>query len=153
MYCSNCKTIKAETGCYLSGAAARVCLSCFVGEVGSMPLPSNAPEALGGAFADAKRLAQAKKDEMQQNAAQKMNRAGKAFVAGVAGFREWRDEKKNEFREAKEAFWKEMPDEVQEHRNRAKERIDSVVNPAQEKLKQTGDEILDRAGKLLDELF
>lgn len=153
MFCAICKTIKAGAGCYLPGAETRVCLDCFTGRTGTTPLPSNAAEALGGAFADARRLSAAKNTEADEPVAGKMNRAGKAFVAGVADFREWRDEKKRDFREAKEAFWKEMPKEVQAHRSRAKARVDAVVDPALGKMKETGDEILDRANQLLDELF
>ena len=54
---------QSETGCYLPGAQNRVYLSCYVGRVGNYLLSSNAPEALGGAFADAQRLAEAKIEE------------------------------------------------------------------------------------------
>lgn len=148
MFCLSCQAMKAETGCYLPNSFSRVCLKCYQGAIGSMPLPSNAPAALGGTFADGAKL----KKFSQTPAADQMNEVARDVAAeGSGNF----SAKLGEVREAKEAFWKKMPDEVQEYRNRFNEKRREVRDEVIGKAEEIKDKIMDEASKFnpLDMLF
>lgn len=140
MFCLSCQNLKAETGCYLPNSFSRVCLACYQSTIGSMPLPSGSASALGGTFADAGKL----KKFSQAPAADQMNTVSSDVIAEASGNL---SAKLGEVREAKEAFWKQMPDEVQEYRNRFNEKRREVRDEVIGKAEEIKDKIMDEASK------
>lgn len=85
MICPACQLPKAGAGAYLPASSTRVCVACFVKQVGRLPLPAGAPSSLGGAFADAKKIAKGIRSEALRDSNKVMNEFSRGLAAKLAG--------------------------------------------------------------------
>ena len=148
MFCLSCRMVKSEAGCYLAGMEKRVCLSCYMAAVNSIPLPSSAPPSLGGAFADGDGFIDAGTD----TPAEAMQKVSESVAAGAAGIQAGWERKINRARETREAFWEEMPAPVQEYRNGFNQKRGEVMDEARGKINEVEDRVKEAAGGLLSPL-
>lgn len=150
MFCINCENVKAEAGCYLPGFEKRICLECYMGITGSVPLPSGASPRLGGTFADPERIARYQGEELSLS--DSMEEVTKRTAIDIAGIGEFVGEKVGEFREKREAFWGKMPQPIQDARNLRNKIQDQAFDGARvlkDKVVDTANEIF----KPFEDLF
>lgn len=152
MYCEMCSMNKAESGCYMPGADNRVCMDCFVKTVGFFPLPSNAPPSLGGTIADIKVLKQSAKDTINETKEQIMDKVSKTISGEGGGLQEDLGDFRKGFREKRESFWKQMPDEAQEYRNKFNKKKDEAISDGKEAAHGAVDWAKQKADSVFDDI-
>ncbi len=151
MFCVMCSMLKAETGCYAQGCDNRICLQCYMNMVGNYPLPGGAAPSLGGAFADGKALAKSFKESANNKKEDVMEKVSKTIAIEAGGFQQDLGEVRQAVREQKEAFWKEMPEDVQKYRNNFNKKIDGVnkkIDGVVDEAKETANSVLQSIGDL-----
>ena len=141
--------MRAGAGCYAAGATKRICLDCYVSEAGSYPMPAGAPPSFGGAFANGKELVQsfkqgvARREEVMDEVSRTIAGEAGGFQPEVGGFTKG-------IREKREAFWKEMPDEVQEYRNEYNKKRQELIGGMKEKAVEASDWAREKANSIFD---
>ena len=130
----------------------RICLSCYLEMVGSYPLPFNAPPSLGGAFADAQKLAKSAKEAASQKRDEVMEEVSRTIAAEAGGFQQGVSDIKKDLREKREAFWKEMPDEVQEYRKDLNKKVNEGIDDGKAAAHGAVDWAKQKADSVFDDL-